>query len=165
MEPADYMIVQPDDLRDDHVRVFTVLSEALHHRTKQGLRDPGCAIQGLFDCELSGTLRAFDLRPDLFEQHPRTSIGPLTPDCLGKDPTRGTLGSTIGSANSADSLCESSNGCSLDGRPAWYPPGMPQFGGSAFVPLGQHGEHRSKGRSGCFDMMGRAGPQRPGPVI
>lgn len=75
MEPSNHVVVQPDDLSDDDVRIFTVLREALHHRTKQSLRDPGCAIQGFFDRELPGTLRTFDLRPDLLEQHPRTPIG------------------------------------------------------------------------------------------
>lgn len=49
LEAAQEMMVQADDLNDDDVRVFPVLGKGLHHGTKQGLWQPGRAIERLLD--------------------------------------------------------------------------------------------------------------------
>jgi len=79
-QPAEHMMVKPDDLRDDHIWVLAVLGQAFHHRAEQRLGEPCRAVQGLFYCERSGALRTLDLSPDLVEQHPRhprAHVGPV----------------------------------------------------------------------------------------
>ena len=63
------MLVEPDHLGDDDVGVFAVLRQALHHGAEQRLREPGRAIERLFDGEPSRSLDALHLRPDFLEQH------------------------------------------------------------------------------------------------
>src|SRR2546422_316047 len=72
LETAEHVLVEPDHLGDDDVGIFAVLRQALHHGTEKGLREPGRAIQRLFNGEPSGSLGALHLRPDFLEQHAGT---------------------------------------------------------------------------------------------
>ena len=69
LKTPEHVLMEPDHLGDDDVGIFAVLRQALHHGAEQRLREPGRAIQRLFDGEPSRSLDALHLRPDFLEQH------------------------------------------------------------------------------------------------
>jgi hypothetical protein len=64
-------------LHDNYLRIFAILGEAFHHGTEEGLGQAGGTVKRFFDSQLPGFLRAFDLRPQPFEEHaiPRVRVG------------------------------------------------------------------------------------------
>lgn len=92
LEAAEHVVMQPDHLCDDDVRIFTIFREALHHRAEQRLREPRRTIQGLFHGQSPRPFRAFNLIPDLVEQHPGTPLprDVSIPVCVrwGRSPTQ-----------------------------------------------------------------------------
>ncbi len=72
LKTSEHVVVQSDHLGNDDVWIFSVLRQALHHGAKQGLREPGSAVQRLFHGQPSRALSTLHLRPDLFKQHSGT---------------------------------------------------------------------------------------------
>src|SRR5579864_1021329 len=77
-EAAKRHVVQPGDLYDDDRGILAVVGKTLHHRAEECLRQPGGAIQSLLDGERPRPLSAFDLVPELVEEHAASPGGAVS---------------------------------------------------------------------------------------